>query len=244
MSTKLFVTADVHGHYTELMKALNEAGFDKDNPSHYFVSCGDLFDRGTENIEMYQFVKGLRRKFLIKGNHEEDLYNALQRGYLKGNEVHNGTDITVLQLLGIDAIKSGNIINTEKYKDKIYEICSLIDYMRDYYEAGKYIFVHGWLPVSMDDNKNFYIKENWRRATNEEYHDSRWCDWSEAYDKRLTVKDKIIVCGHRPARRGSYYDSTRQPDQDDPFYGDGVIALDPYVVESGKINVIVLEPFD
>ena len=33
MSTKLFVTADVHGHYTELMKALNEAGFDEDNPS-------------------------------------------------------------------------------------------------------------------------------------------------------------------------------------------------------------------
>lgn len=42
MSRKYFVVSDVHSYYKELMKALNENGFDKDNPSHVFVSCGDL----------------------------------------------------------------------------------------------------------------------------------------------------------------------------------------------------------
>ncbi|MBR2024370.1 MAG: metallophosphoesterase, partial [Clostridia bacterium] len=93
MGTKLFVASDIHGHYTELMEALNKAGFDKDNPSHYFVSCGDLFDRGTENPLVYDFVKGLKHKFLIKGNHEELLYKALERGYINRVDAMNGTDI-------------------------------------------------------------------------------------------------------------------------------------------------------
>ena len=104
MGTKLFVASDIHGHYTELMKALNDAGFDKDNPSHYFVSCGDLFDRGAENPEVYEFVKGLKHKFLIKGNHEEMLYNTLQKGRITSNDVRNGMDITLYQLFGLDII--------------------------------------------------------------------------------------------------------------------------------------------
>jgi hypothetical protein len=140
MSITLFVVSDVHGHYTELIKALNEAGFDKDNPKHYFVSCGDLFDRGTENTKVYEFVKSLRRKFLIKGNHEDMLYNALERGYITRTDVLNGTDITILEFLGGNAINSSGYINKIDNKAKIYELMSFIDYMRSYYENGKYIF--------------------------------------------------------------------------------------------------------
>ena len=43
---KLFVVSDVHSFYNHLIKALNEKGFDKNNPDHWFVSCGDLLDRG------------------------------------------------------------------------------------------------------------------------------------------------------------------------------------------------------
>lgn len=244
MSTKLFVTTDVHGHYSELMKALKEAGFDKENPTHYFVSCGDLFDRGTENALLYNFVKSLKRKFLIKGNHEVSLYEILERGYLKKHEIHNGTDITVSQLLGSGAIKENGTIDKDSFKDKIYEICTFIDYMRDYYEAGKYIFVHGWVPVVFDENNRPIADRNWRNASCDEWYNTRWYDWSEFYGAKATIEDKIIVCGHRPAYRGNYFDKTREPDCSDPFYGNGVIALDPYVVDSGKINVIVIEPFE
>jgi hypothetical protein len=38
---KYFVIADPHGFYDEMIKALDEAGFDKDNEDHWLVSCGD-----------------------------------------------------------------------------------------------------------------------------------------------------------------------------------------------------------
>ena len=50
---KLFVVSDVHSFYTQLIKVLNEKGFDKNNPEHWFVSCGDLLDRGPESQQCY-----------------------------------------------------------------------------------------------------------------------------------------------------------------------------------------------
>ena len=76
MKRKLFVLSDIHGHYSEMKKALDEAGFDPENGSHIFVSCGDLFDRGMENVAVYDFVRGLKHKILIRGNHEDMLLNC------------------------------------------------------------------------------------------------------------------------------------------------------------------------
>lgn len=243
MGTKLFVASDIHGHYTELIKALNDAGFDKDNPSHYFVSCGDLFDRGTENPEVYEFVKSLKHKFLIKGNHEEMLYNILQKGRMTSIDVSNGMDITLYQLFGFDIINGSGYINKLDYKAKIYEIQAFIENMRDYYEAGKYIFVHGWVPIKLVDNVP-YINEKWKYATPEDWSTSRWLEWQQCYNKKLTIEDKIIVCGHRSAHMGHYFDKSRNPNCFDPFYGEGMIAIDGCTYRSGQVNVLVLEPFE
>ncbi len=241
MGITLFVVSDVHGHYTELIEALNKAGFDKDNPSHYFVSCGDLFDRGTENVRVYEFVKGLRRKFLIKGNHEDLLYSALERGYLTKTDVYNGTDITILEFLGGNAINSHGYINKIDNKAKIYELMSFIDYMRNYYENGKYIFVHGWVPVNFDEEKPT-ANEKYRYATDHEWGDTRWYEWQQFYDAGATFEDKIIVCGHRSASLGRMFDETREPDCYEPFYGKGMIAIDALTYKSGKVNVLVINP--
>ena len=37
MSKKFFVVSDVHGHYSALIKALRNMGFEEDNENHYFV---------------------------------------------------------------------------------------------------------------------------------------------------------------------------------------------------------------
>lgn len=243
MSTKLFVTSDVHGHYSELMKALKEAGFDRDNPKHYFVSCGDLFDRGVENPLVFDFVKGLKRKFLIKGNHEEMLYEALKRGYINRVDALNGTDITICQLLGPYAINEKGYINKIDYKAKIYEIMSFIDYMRDYYEAGKYVFVHGWVPVIFENEKPI-ANEDYKSASSSEWSDTRWYEWQQFYQARATLNDKIIVCGHRNCSLGHMFDENRNPTSSEPFYGEGMIAIDALTVRSGRVNVLVIEPFD
>ena len=43
---RYFITADVHGFYTEFHKALDEAGYFTDPEPHKLIILGDLFDRG------------------------------------------------------------------------------------------------------------------------------------------------------------------------------------------------------
>lgn len=70
---KLFVVSDVHGYLSPLQAALASAGFDKNDPSHIFVCCGDLFDKDNLNEALLDFISGLQRKTLILGDREEAL---------------------------------------------------------------------------------------------------------------------------------------------------------------------------
>ena len=60
-----FCVSDIHSHYSAMKKALDEVSFDKDNPTHYLISCGDAFDRGHESEEVLHFLMSLERKILI-----------------------------------------------------------------------------------------------------------------------------------------------------------------------------------
>ena len=54
---KYFITSDVHGHYTELKAELDKLGFDETLDT--LVVCGDLLDRGKENVKCLQYVNSL-----------------------------------------------------------------------------------------------------------------------------------------------------------------------------------------
>ena len=56
---KYFAVSDCHGFYSNLMFALKNAGFDISNPEHALIVCGDLFDRGSQPKEIFDFVKSL-----------------------------------------------------------------------------------------------------------------------------------------------------------------------------------------
>ena len=79
---KYFIVADIHSFYTEMIKALEEKGWDINNPDHIFVSLGDLLDRGNEPMECLKFVNSIPRdrKILIRGNHEDLIEECLDRG--------------------------------------------------------------------------------------------------------------------------------------------------------------------
>ena len=53
---KLFVVSDIHSFYTPLIKALEAAGYDKNNNEHWLIVCGDCFDRGPESVEILHFL--------------------------------------------------------------------------------------------------------------------------------------------------------------------------------------------
>ncbi len=240
MAIKLFVTADVHGHYSKLMDALNNAGFDAKDDEHIFVSCGDLFDRGRENMAVYNFIKGLPRKILIKGNHEDMLCDALKRGYITGVDRDNQTDITLYELLGENAIDKEGYFDREAHADKIREMTDFSESMLNYYETDKYVFTHGWLPIVFD-GRYPKINGSWRDASKEDWEEARLLEWQQLYSVGAMLEGKTIVCGHRPARLGSMFDSFREPDCSEPFYGKGMIAIDAGTVRSGRVNLLVIE---
>ena len=53
---KYFAVSDVHSFATELYKALSNKGFERDNPEHILIVCGDAFDRGQETLELFDFL--------------------------------------------------------------------------------------------------------------------------------------------------------------------------------------------
>ena len=54
---KYFIVSDAHSFYEILIKELNKFGFDMNNQDHVLILCGDLFDRGSESIKIYNFIK-------------------------------------------------------------------------------------------------------------------------------------------------------------------------------------------
>ena len=240
MRKKLFVLSDIHGHYSEMKKALDEAGFDPENESHIFVHCGDLFDRGMENVAVYDFVRGLKNKILIRGNHEDMLYKTFVSRKLLPNSDYNGTNITIRQLLGEGAIdEDGNFVY-EPYEAKINELMDFIDAMIDYYETDEYVLTHGWVPIILD-YRTPIIDPNWREASRIEWNEAHWLPWQQLYETDAKVEGKTIVCGHRPTRMGVMFDKSREPDDSSIFCGKGMIAIDAGTVRSGRVNILVIE---
>lgn len=75
------------------MLALKENGFEVNNPNHILIICGDIFDRGTKPLDVYNFIRELpkERRILVRGNHETLLQELVIRGYELSHDVHNGT---------------------------------------------------------------------------------------------------------------------------------------------------------
>ena len=65
---KYFVASDIHSFYTPFIKESNKSVFFS-NEEHILIICGDLFDRGSESLKLYEFIKSLpkERRILIRG---------------------------------------------------------------------------------------------------------------------------------------------------------------------------------
>lgn len=251
---KFFVTSDVHSFFDELMVSLNEKGFDKDNKDHTLCICGDLFDRGDQTVELFEFAKSLQeqdRLIYVAGNHESLLFDCMAeiyRGEMPGiHHRHNGTIKTICQLCG----QSEWIIYDPTWRDKICEVMQpVLDFISnncvDYAEIGDYILVHGYLPCA-------HGAENFRLASSEAWERARWENGMEMWRyPKNRVKGKTIIVGHWHCSYG--WSHIRQQRKEfpptnrkgweksfEPFIDDGIIAIDACTAYSGLCNVIVIE---
>ena len=266
---KLFCMSDIHGYWMLAYDTLENAGFDIDNPDHIFVHCGDLLDRGPDNYKCLELVNSIPkdRKVLIWGNHEEMLEIACARTFFLGHDYHNGTIKTVADIahlpyedvymydLTAQAAMSKAMSDPEwiEYKNSCYDFAII----------GRYVFVHGWIPIYFYDGTNVTALDrangdwkdgNWRKA--------RWVNGMREWSKGNVIMDKTIVCGHWHTSWGhchlhnegvefqeAYEESVEETDPNrmehfEPFIDDGIIALDACTAYSKQVNCEVLEITD
>ena len=231
-----------------MIDTLNDAGFDENNPYHTLIVCGDYFDRGTQSLSVLNYLNSLKRKVLIKGNHDDMLLELLNRKVPSIVDDRNGTLNTVYQL-GCDK----GVKTFEKFCDKAYErFKPFYDSMVDYFETENYIFVHSWIPLIRQDNfpkhytrnRKWAFNEDWRNASKERWEDARWGNPYELASRGFKP-DKTIVFGHwHTSWPRAHYEGKDEFGENSDFsiyYGDGYIGIDACTAHSGKVNVLVIE---
>ena len=235
----LFVVSDIHGHASELFAALDEAGFDSKNSRHVLVSCGDHFDRGSESRAVLRYLRTLKNKILLRGNHEVILENILARGFLRPIDRRNGVEKTVTAFFGRNCMDSDGRLYVDPRDRR--DILDFLDSTYDYFETEHYVFAHGWLPLEQDEDGYSTLPANWRQATREAWRAAAWIKWYEAYRAGgLLPSGKTLVCGHRTAAYGVDFDPSRSTTDSSIFYGDRMIAIDACTAVSRRVNVLVL----
>ncbi len=235
----IFAVSDIHGHASLLIDALCRSGFDPDDPGHLLVVCGDCFDRGEENGRVMRFLESVGNKVLVRGNHEDLLTEAMERGTIDYRDLVNGTDITICELFGEEALsRAGKLELNEEKKEKI---LSFFARAYDWFETERFVFTHGWIPLTFDpfdEKQPVRIDPAWRTATKGAWEDARFLEWQQTYGAGLTLPDKTLVVGHRPTSLARLFDPRREPDDARPFFGDRMIAIDACTVRSGTVNVL------
>ena len=236
---KIFAVSDVHGFFTEMKTALDEAGFDPENENHWLFVLGDIIDRGREPEQIIEYLLSLPRKVLIRGNHEDLFESACQRCRCLSHDIHNGTLQTILDLNNPPPMLRLSEYNfSEAYR----KMKPILDSMVDYFETENYIFTHAWLPTPyLLENEN--TSADWHCAETQHWNKARWCNPFEIAPH--DPQGKTVVFGHWHASAGWAEKENRSEFGTDArfdiFYGEGYIALDACTAHTGKVNCLVID---
>lgn len=258
---KYYVTADIHGFYTILLRKLKEKGFFDDKEPHKLVICGDVFDRGHEAKKLQKFILDLIRKdevVLIRGNHEDLFMDMLNKWHLESyNQLHhiqNGTVDTLLQLTDLTYDDLDRPVDVYRRAKMVPYVNKIIPKMVDYFETKNYIFVHGWIPCKVTQVydaignvvQKYHRMKNWREVQPSIWKSARWINGMEAARQGVVEPNKIIVCGHYHCSyghskiNGNGSEFGKNADFS-PYRAKGVIAMDACTAVSKKVNVVVIK---
>lgn len=100
----LYCISDIHGHYYQAIEALQEAGWDENNPNHLLIVCGDIFDRGPDSVSVFEWLYKLTQEgkaIVTKGNHDDFILDFMgvnrlyDYGYKHYKSGWNGVNTTI-----------------------------------------------------------------------------------------------------------------------------------------------------
>ena len=258
---KLFVVSDVHGHYYEMIDALEKAGFDENNENHLLISCGDEFDRGEHSLAVYTYLRRLEsinKAIVLKGNHSLFFIDYLNgKNVSPFNYLYNGTKETLADFLmqtrpfetwcvlgGLEEPTYGDFatwITAAKLdlKEWYPELLEWLETRPYYYETKNYIFTHGAIDGRC---------ENWKEPQKSvfgKYFGWDACMWDDGsfFGSEIKNTDKIVVVGHfGTAHLRSMYNTESEDPHSILTREDGrVIAIDATTKLTNRVNVLVVE---
>ena len=174
---RILAVSDVHGEHDKFLALLKETEYDP--ASDLLIVCGDIIDRGTQNIETIRTCQKLQQQgaILLKGNHEQFAEECIKDMILERPSeslqlwvCHNGGSNTYDELINLS-------------KSELKDLLSFIRRLPLYFAVGDYIFVH----AGVDSKKP--IEQN-------KEDDLVWCEDSFYYCP--AYKGKTVIFGHTP----------------------------------------------
>lgn len=260
-----YIVSDVHSFFREFSESIASKGFSINNPRHILLLLGDAFDRGSETKELADFLLALydaNRLIYIRGNHEdllERLVGQLKRGEDPidiATSIHsiNGTWQTALSIANMtesEAIHFPHELLLRVENSRVFK--ELLPSCTDYFESGKYVFTHGYVPcveIGAKPYMTYAYDPNWRTASSEHWRSARWTNAVDVLKQGVHVPDKTVVVGHIHTSlfRKTFEGSEEWGASADfsPYVSqDGsLIAIDGCTAYTGKTNCIVLDEDD
>lgn len=133
---KVLVFGDIHSSFNPLREAIEQFnnGEFAINPNHYYIFCGDYFDRGLQPVEVFKFLQSivnLPNVALLEGNHERHL---VKYSIYKEHDVSHTFNETTLKPL----LQAG--ITTSEIRDLCRKLQQLYTFK---YHDKHYIVTHG-----------------------------------------------------------------------------------------------------
>ena len=258
---KLFVVSDVHGHYHEMIDALEQAGFDENNENHLLISCGDEFDRGEHSLAVYKYfrrLESINKAIILKGNHSIFMIDYLSgKNISPFNYLYNGTNETLADFLmqtkpfetwcamgGVLEPTYGDFatwITVAKLDLKQWypDLLEWLETRPYYFETKNYIFTHGAIDGTCED-WHFPKKDLMGRLM-----DWDACMWDDGsfFGSEIKNTDKTVVIGHfGTAHLRSMYGIKSEDPHSILKREDGkIIAIDATTKLSKRVNVLVIE---
>lgn len=212
--TRYVFVSDVHGRFDKLTKALAGVNFNKDTDT--LVVLGDSFDRGSQSLEVLNYIMSCPNRILIWGNHDFRLRELILRNGegVSSADYSNGVLETMQSFcFNHNTGKSIDMLIWLLQSDSQYEDTYrlLWRYFSECVWAAEWadlIATHGWLPHERKiiSRKMGKIEEqvklfsNWRSADRDAWYSASWahtemCCHYECYP------DKPLLVGHWHAWR-------------------------------------------
>ena len=188
----IYVLSDIHGQSVAFFDILEKIEF-SDNDTLYIL--GDIFDRGSQAFEIFDFIDGKSNIHLLMGNHEKmmlDFFQSLHKDkktnlsaksfYLYRLWTSNGGFITHEQFTSFNEDKQEHILS---------QLSKLPYYKKIEVNNQKFLLCHA-KPIFYQD---MTLDECIREAINNE--DILWCRDFKYFS---VPEDYLVIHGHTPVQ--------------------------------------------